>query len=118
MTAASLELMKGTLDMLILRGLNWGPQHGYGIARWIRENSASALTVEDRALYLALHRLEAREFVESDWGLSENNRRAKYYQLTPLGRRHLTASTTTWQHYARAVALILVAPRPTPAGRT
>ena len=107
MPADDLELLKGTLDLLVLRTLTWGPQHGYGVARWIKETSDEALTVEDRALYLALHRLEAQGWIESDWGLSENNRRAKYYELTPAGRRQLRAQAAKWSRYAEAVAKIL-----------
>ena len=104
-----LDLLQGTLDLLVLKTLAWGPSHGYAIARWIRDTSDDALTVEDRALYLALHRLEEREFVASEWGVSENNRRAKYYQLTPEGRRHLTERTSHWTRYAEAVFKILQA---------
>ena len=75
-------MLRGTLDALILKTLTWGPRHGYGIAGWIKETSRETLNVEDRALYLALHRLEDKGWVESDWGLSDNNRRAKFYQLT------------------------------------
>src|SRR2546423_7262789 len=80
------DLLRGTLDALILKTLSWGPRHGYGIARWIRETSGETLAVEDRALYLALHRLEDRDWLESEWGYSDNNRRAKFYQLTAKGR--------------------------------
>jgi PadR family transcriptional regulator, regulatory protein PadR len=104
---SDLDLLQGTLDLLVLKTLAWGPSHGYGIARWIRETSEDELSVEDRALYLALHRLEERGFVESQWGLSENNRRAKFYQLTPEGRRNLTDRTTHWTRYADAVFKIL-----------
>ena len=102
-----LDILLGTLDVLVLKTLSWGPSHGYGIARWIRETSEDELTVEDRALYLALHRLEERGFVESQWGISENNRRAKYYQLTTEGQRHLRDRTTHWTRYADAVFKIL-----------
>ena len=87
MKKAPEELLRGTLDALILKTLTWGPQHGYNIARWIKDPSGEALAVEDRALYLSLHRLEDRGWVESDWGYSDNNRRAKFYQLTARGRR-------------------------------
>lgn len=112
--ADDLGLLKGTLDLLVLRVLAWGPRHGYAVARWIRETSDEALVVEDRALYLALHRLEARRLVASQWGLSENNRQAKYYQLTAEGRRQLQAKITHWQRYAAAVSKIIE----TPAGST
>ncbi|PYP65096.1 MAG: PadR family transcriptional regulator, partial [Gemmatimonadetes bacterium] len=80
-------LLAGTLDLLVLRTLAWGPRHGYAVARWIKDVSDETIEVEDRALYLALHRLEERGYVESEWGVSDANRRAKYYQLTSAGRR-------------------------------
>ena len=101
------ELLRGTVDALILKTLSWGPRHGYGIARWIRDTSRETLVVEDRALYLALHRLEDHGLVESDWGLSDNNRRAKYYQLTRTGRKQLDAETDAWARLTTAVALVL-----------
>jgi PadR family transcriptional regulator PadR len=107
MTRASLDLLQGTLDVLILKTLSWGPTHGYGVSRWIRQRTDDVLTVEDAALYQALHRLERRGWIESEWGLSENNRRAKYYQLTPEGRRQLRAEVSTWQRYATAVSRVL-----------
>ena len=105
-TAGS-EFLHGTLDVLILKTLSWGPRHGYAIARWIRDTSDDAIAVEDRALYLALHRLEERGWVSSDWGLSENNRRAKYYALTADGRRKLRAKVSHWDRYAEAVFKIV-----------
>ena len=102
-----LELLQGTLDVLVLKALTWGSRHGYAVARWIKESSRDALTVEDRALYVALHRLEARGWVQSEWGLSENNRRAKYYALTTRGRAQLRAEAATWKRYASAVGRIL-----------
>jgi PadR family transcriptional regulator PadR len=101
------ELLRGTLDALILKTLTWGPRHGYGIARWIKATSQEALAVEDRALYLALHRLEDRGWVESDWGLSDNNRRAKYYQLTAKGRSELRAESTRLARYAEGLFRVL-----------
>jgi transcriptional regulator len=79
---ADLDLLQGTLDILVLKTLSWGPRHGYAVARWIKETSDDTILVEDRALYVSLHRLEERGWVESQWGLSENNRKAKYYELT------------------------------------
>jgi PadR family transcriptional regulator len=102
-----LALLQGTLDLLVLKTLTWGAQHGYAVARAIRENSDNSLIVEDRALYLALHRLEEREFVEAEWGLSENNRKAKYYAITPAGRRQLKTRTSQWTRYAAAVFKVL-----------
>jgi PadR family transcriptional regulator, regulatory protein PadR len=104
-----LDLIRGTLDVLVLKTLSWGPRHGYAIARWINDTSRDALTVEDRALYLALHRLEERGLVASEWGLSENNRRAKYYQLTRQGRQQLRAKSISWARYAGAVSKVLSA---------
>ena len=102
-----LDLLQGTLDVLVLKALTWGSRHGYAVARWIRDTSDDALSVEDRALYVALHRLEARGHVESEWGVSENNRRAKYYALTASGRRELRAQSARWTRYAEAVFKIL-----------
>jgi transcriptional regulator len=103
----NLDLLQGTLDVLILKALAWGPQHGYGIARWIRQTSDQTLLVEDRALYVALHRLEESDWVESEWGVSENNRKAKYYKLTPQGRRALRAKAADFTVYAKAVFKVL-----------
>jgi PadR family transcriptional regulator len=104
-------LVRGTLDALILKTLSWGPRHGYAIAGWVRQTSNDALDVEDRALYLALHRLEDRGWVESDWGLSENNRRARYYQLTPAGRAGLRAESARLERYSGALLKVLRTPR-------
>jgi PadR family transcriptional regulator, regulatory protein PadR len=100
-------LLAGTLDLLVLRTLVWGPRHGYAVAKWIHETSRETIEVEDRALYLSLHRLEDRGFVESEWAHSENNRRAKYYQLTSAGRRQLRAEERAFSRYVDAVFLIL-----------
>jgi transcriptional regulator len=107
MADQDLQLLQGTLDVLILKTLSWGARHGYAIARWIRETTDDALQVEDRALYVALHRMEQRGWIESEWGFSENNRKAKYYQLTSDGRRQLRAKTSTWTRYAEAVFKVL-----------
>ena len=102
-----LDLLQGTLDVLVLKTLSWGPRHGYAVARWIAETTDDALRVEEGALYTALHRLEKRRLVESEWGISENNRKAKYYQLTPAGRANLRARTASWTRYAEAVFKVL-----------
>jgi PadR family transcriptional regulator PadR len=102
-----LELLQGTLDVLILKTLSWQPMHGYGVSRWIRQRTDEVLAVEDAALYQALHRLERRGWVESEWGVSDNNRRAKYYQLTAEGRKQLRAEAATWRRYAEAVFKVL-----------
>jgi len=107
--AADLDLLQGTLDTLVLKTLSWGPRHGYAVARWIKETSDGTLLVEDRALYVSLHRLEERGLVESQWGLSENNRRAKYYELTAAGRRQLRSKAAEFATYAQAVFKILQA---------
>jgi PadR family transcriptional regulator len=107
MARESEELLRGTLDALVLKALTWGPCHGYGIARWIKETSRDTLAVEDRALYLALHRLEDRRWVESEWGLSDNNRRAKFYQLTARGRAQLHAESSRLTRYAEGLFRVL-----------
>src|SRR5215510_1593965 len=104
-----IQLLQGTLNVLVLKTLSWGPRHGYAIARWIHETSGDDLIVEDRALYLALHRLEERGWVSSEWGISENNRRARYYALTDDGRKQLKQESTQWSRYANAVTRVLEA---------
>ncbi len=112
MEKTRLELFRGTLDILILKALIWGPLHGYAITSLIRRQSDDALLVEEGTLYPALWRLESKQLIESEWGLSENNRKAKYYCLTSEGKRHLRSETKTWQAYALAVAKVLEATRP------
>jgi transcriptional regulator len=107
MSDASLDLFKGTLDVLVLKALIWGPRHGYAVARWIEDTTRGALQIEEGALYHALHRLEKRGWVTSDWGLSDANRRAKYYALNAAGRKQLAAQTATWTRYADAVFAVL-----------
>ena len=102
-----LDLLQGTLDLLILKTLTWGPRHGYAVASWIRETTNQRLQIEEGALYTALHRMEKRGLLESEWGLSENNRKAKYYQLTTQGRKQLRAKTAVWTEYASAVFQVL-----------
>jgi transcriptional regulator len=101
------EILQGTLDMLILRTLVTGPAHGHTIAQVIERTSENALEVEQGSLYPALHRLEDRGLLAAEWGVSENNRRAKFYRLTPKGRKELTAATSRWRSMTRAIALIL-----------
>ena len=91
--AGTLDLLQGTLDLLVLKTLSWGPAHGYAVARWIQQLTGDVLQVGEGSLYPALHRLEERGWIESEWRRSENNRRAKFYRLTPAGRRQLTAET-------------------------
>jgi PadR family transcriptional regulator, regulatory protein PadR len=101
------DILQGTLDLLILRTLILGPAHGYTIAHSIEQTSENALDVEQGSLYPALHRLEDREWVSAEWGVSENNRRAKFYRLTAKGRKELAAATTRWRRMTRAIDLIL-----------
>jgi PadR family transcriptional regulator len=108
----SLDLLRGTLDLLILKTLSWGPMHGHAVASWVGRTTDEALLVEEGALYPALHRLERRGWIESQWGLSDNNRRAKYYQLTAEGRRRLRAEVVNWERYAQAVGRVLGADAP------
>lgn len=108
-----LDILLGTLDVLVLKTLSWGPSHGYGIARWIRESSGQTFRILDGALYTALHRLEERGCVESEWGHTEQGKRAKFYRLTTAGRRELRAQTAQWERYAAGMSGVLsVAPRP------
>ncbi len=107
MANIDLDLLQGTLDLLILKTLTWGPRHGYAVASWIRETTNQRLQIEEGALYTALHRMEKRGWLESEWGLSENNRKAKYYQLTTQGRQQLRAKTAVWTEYASAVFQVL-----------
>ena len=101
------ELLQGTLDMLILKTLNRGSMHGYAVAEFIQQTSEDALRVEEGALYPALHRLELRGWLASEWGLSENNRRAKYYRLTAAGRKQLAEETAHWSRMTAAIGRIL-----------
>ena len=107
MAADDLDLLQGTLDLLILKTLTWGPKHGYAVVSWIRETTDDKLQIEEGALYTALHRMEKRGWLESEWGLSDNNRKAKYYQLTAQGRKQLRAKTALWTEYAGAVFKVL-----------
>jgi transcriptional regulator len=111
MEPSSLDVVRGTLDVLILKTLSWGAMHGYAIAETILRQTDEALLVEEGALYPALYRMEAKGWIEAEWGLSENNRRAKYYHLTPEGRRQLRLEMKTWAHYAEAVEKVLGATR-------
>ena len=103
MTADNLDLLKGTLDILVLKALTFGTRHGYAVARWVEDATKGTLQVEEGALYHALHRLEKAGAVTSEWGVSDSNRRARYYTLTPAGRHQLVAKTDSWTRYAEAV---------------
>ena len=107
MAQESLGLLQGTVDVLILRTLSWTAMHGYGIARWISDRSDGALSVEDAALYQALHRLERKGLVESEWGMSEKNHRAKYYTITPAGRRQLKTEVAELRQYMGVLFRVL-----------
>jgi PadR family transcriptional regulator, regulatory protein PadR len=108
---AGSDLYVGTLDVLILKALSWGPMHGYGIGRWIRQTTEDVLTVQEGALYPALHRLQRRGWLDEEWGVTETGREAKYYRLTPTGRRQLRSEVERWRAYARAVGAALDAAR-------
>ena len=103
----SLDLLQGTLDLLVLKTLAWGPAHGYDVARWIQDVTGDVLRVEEGSLYPSLHRLEKRKLLKSSWGLSRNNRRAKYYEITAKGREALVAEASSWSDFTRAVSTVL-----------
>lgn len=107
MATQPMDLLQGTVDVLVLRTLVWGPMHGYAVSRWIHQRTDGVLELDDAPLYKALHRLEKAGMVDAEWGLSENNRRARYYALTPAGRRHLRAEESAWRRYAAAVFRVL-----------
>jgi transcriptional regulator len=103
------DLLHGTLDVLVLKTLSWGPMHGYAVGTWIENRTRGELAIVDAALYKALHRLEQNGSISAEWGLSENNRKAKYYALTARGRAALRAEAATWRRYAAAVGRVLEA---------
>ena len=105
-------LLRGTLDVLILKALSWGPRHGYAVAEWIKIITDEELLVEEGPLYTALHRLEKNGWLSAEWGYSDNNRKAKYYQLSRTGRQQLRAEVTSWERYSRAVGKALSAAAP------
>ena len=106
---ASLDLLQGTLDLLVLKTLSWGPAHGYSVARFIQLLTDDVLRVGEGSLYPALHRLEERGWVESEWQRSENNRKAKFYSLTPAGRARLRAESKTWTRFSAEISKVLQA---------
>ncbi|MEM1181811.1 MAG: PadR family transcriptional regulator [Acidobacteriota bacterium] len=108
---AGSNLYSGTLDLLVLRSLSWGALHGYGIGQWIRQTSQHVLKVEEGALYPALHRLEKKGLLESEWGMSEKKRQAKFYRLSEAGKAHLRDETARWNEHATAVRSVLEASR-------
>ena len=109
MDRGDVDVLAGTLDLLVLKALSWDAMHGYNILDWLRRATDGELRIEDAALYPALHRMEARGLIASEWGLSENNRRAKFYRLTPAGRRALRSEAASWERYVALVARVLSA---------
>jgi PadR family transcriptional regulator, regulatory protein PadR len=105
------DRLHGTLDALVLKTLSSGPRHGYAIARWLEDATQNAIQVEEGSLYPALYRMERRGWIEAEWGMSELGRKAKFYKLTPQGRRQLKLETAEWAEFARAVSLVLVPTR-------
>lgn len=110
MSGTSLELLKGTLDVLILKTLSWGPMHGYGISKWIRERTEEGFDIEEGALYPALRRLEGKGWLEAEWAITETNREAKFYRLTSAGRGELRRELVEWTRYVETMARVLDAP--------
>jgi transcriptional regulator len=104
---AGSDLYTGTLDVLVLKALSWGPMHGYGIDRWIRQTTNDVLQVQEGALYPALHRMARKGWLDEEWGISETGREAKYYRLTTDGRKHLRAEVARWTRYSHAVSAAL-----------
>ncbi len=109
------HLLRGTLDLLILKSLAWGARHGYAIADWIERATGSQLAIMEGTIYPALHRMEGKGWIESHWGTSENNRRAKFYELTRAGRQRLETETSLWRRYAEAMSRALAAPAEIPS---
>ncbi len=110
MANSNVEVLRGTLDLLILKAVSWGPAHGYAVARWIEQATDDVLRIEEGSLYPALHRLETRRWIAAAWGTTENNRRAKFYTLTAKGRAQLRLETVSWTRFAQAVFAALDAP--------
>ena len=111
MARSSINLLQGTLDLIVLKTLSWGPMHGFGIARWIQHTTEEVLQVEEGSLYPALYRMENRGWIKAQWALTENGRRAKYYRLTAVGRRQLTAEFASWEQMTNAIGKIMTARR-------
>jgi PadR family transcriptional regulator PadR len=106
-TDTSKDRLHGTLDVLILKTLTWGPRHGYAIARWLEDTTEHTIQIEEGSLYPALYRMERKGWIEAEWGVSELGRKAKFYKITALGRRHLKNETVEWSKLAHAIALVL-----------
>ena len=109
--APGLDLVRGTFDLLILKALSWGPMHGLGVLRWLETTTRDRLQIEEGALYPALHRLEQRGWLDAEWGVTERGRKAKFYRLTPTGRKQLAAEVGKWNRYADMVQVVLTAER-------
>jgi transcriptional regulator len=109
MAESELDLVRGTLDLMVLKALSWGPMHGLAALRWIEQITGDRLQIEEGALYPALHRMERRGWLEAEWGYTEQNRKAKFYRLTAAGRRQLTAELSRWSRYTEAVGLVVAA---------
>ena len=111
-SAPDVSLLRGTFNLLILKTLSWGPMHGLGILRWLESSSGDRLTIEEGALYPALHRMQERGWLAAEWRVSDQNRKAKFYRLTPVGRKQLTAERARWSSYTRVVEMVLAAEAP------
>ena len=109
---AGSDLFTGSLDLIILKAVSWGPMHGYAIGKWIRDSTSDALTLREGALYPALHRLERRGLLEEEWGVTDTNREAKFYRITPAGRKQLRDEVLRWQSYSNIMTAVLAASRP------
>ena len=109
MAASDLDLVRGTLDLMVLKALSWGPMHGLAAMRWIEQVTHQRLQIEEGALYPALHRMEQRGWLDAEWGYTDRNRKAKFYRLTPSGRRQLAAELSRWSRYTEAVGLVIAA---------
>src|SRR5215813_3312555 len=111
MTNQSLDLLQGTLDLIVLKAVSWGPMHGFGLARWIQSTTDDLLQVEEGSLYPALYRMENRGWIKAQWALTENGRRAKYYRLTATGRKQLATEAESWAQLTGAIGKIMAARR-------
>ena len=114
MGSKKIDLLQGTLDVLILKAVSIDSMHGYGVAVWLEKSTDDVLKIEEGSLYPALHRMQRKGWLDAEWGRSENNRRAKYYRITPAGRKHLRQESASWDQFAGAVSSVLGAP---PAAR-
>jgi transcriptional regulator len=113
MPDSDLDLVRGTLDLLILKTLSWGPMHGLAVMRWIEQTTKEELLIEEGALYPALHRMEEKGWLEAEWGYTERNRKAKFYRLTARGHKQLASELSRWSRYTNVVGLVISAPGPT-----